>query len=63
MAMELSYLKNDVVRDEMGKIICHHNQECRCTHLECHKCGWNPKVAEKRTKKIRKELGCDEEEV
>jgi hypothetical protein len=40
-------------RDVDGKIICPHNHECRCTTPECHKCGWNPEVAERRLKEFR----------
>lgn len=46
--MELVYIKNDVRRDEAGKIICKYNSECRCERLACGKCGWNPKVADQR---------------
>jgi hypothetical protein len=35
-----------------GKYICPYNSECRCTELNCEKCGWNPKVAEERKKEF-----------
>ena len=28
----------------------------QCDKKECHKCGWNPEVAEARLEKIREEL-------
>lgn len=54
--MELVYIKNDIVRDESGKIICHHNPECRCDQKACYRCGWNPKVAKARSEKILRKL-------
>lgn len=35
-------------KDMDGKYICPYNNECRCTELNCEKCGWYPPVAEKR---------------
>jgi hypothetical protein len=43
-------------RDTDGKYICPHNQECRCDIPECHKCGWNPEVAERRRKEFKSKL-------
>ena len=42
--------------DVNGKIICPHNDACGCWTPECHKCGWNPKVSERRLEKIKEEL-------
>lgn len=42
--------------DVDGKIICPYNRECRCTVLECEKCGWNPEVAERRLEKLREQF-------
>lgn len=47
-------------RDIDGKYICPHNNECRCDIPECHKCGWNPEVAERRLTKIKEELALPE---
>ena len=41
--------------DVNGQIICPYNTECRCWEMECHKCGWNPKVAERRLAKLKGE--------
>lgn len=54
--MELVYIKNDIERDERGKIICHHNPECRCDRKECGRCGWNPTVAQARSEKLLHKL-------
>ena len=35
-----------------GKYICPYNSECRCTELNCEKCGWYPPVAEERKKEL-----------
>ena len=40
-------------RAENGKYICQYNPECECDTPECHKCGWNPNVAERRLKEFR----------
>ena len=39
-----------------GKYICPHNVECQCDIPECHKCGWNPEVAERRRKEFKSKL-------
>ena len=44
-------------RDVDGKYVCPHNKECRCNVPECHKCGWNPEVADRRLKEFRESLG------
>ena len=46
-------------RDTDGKYICPHNQECRCKIPECHKCGWNPEVAERRLKELKENFMAD----
>lgn len=43
-------------RDTDGKYICPHNQECRCDIPECHKCGRNPEVAERRLKEFKENI-------
>lgn len=40
-----------------GKYICQYNHECECDIPECHKCGWNPEVANSRLKTYRENLG------
>ena len=40
-----------------GKYICQFNPEIECDIPECHKCGWNPKVAYARQKQFREGLG------
>lgn len=32
---------------------CPHNHACACEKRQCASCGWNPVVAEERTKKFR----------
>lgn len=50
--MELQYIKNDGKGKKIhGRYVCPYNEECRCTRKECWKCGWNPKVAAKRSGK------------
>lgn len=49
--MELVYIKNDVKRHN-GKIVCPHNEECRCERMNCGKCGWNPAAAHARMENI-----------
>ena len=46
-------------RDVDGKYICPYNQECRCDIPECHKCGWNPEVIERRMKESKENLMAD----
>ena len=43
-----------------GKYICPFNKECECDTPECHKCGWNPKVANRRVKAFRESFGLNE---
>ena len=36
---------------------CKYNEGCACTNVErasCARCGWNPKVIERRNKEIRR---------
>ena len=47
-------------RAENGKYICQYNPECECETPECHKCGWNPEVAERRLKEFREARGMHE---
>ena len=43
----------NIPTDENGKYICPHNNECRCTTLDCDTCGWEPDVAKSRFEKLR----------
>ena len=36
--------------------ICQYNEEIICDSNECYHCGWDPKVARKRSKELRKQL-------
>lgn len=54
MAMKLEYVKCAHYEKDMS---CPHNEACRCASKNCHKCGWNPKVAEARMQKIRQARG------
>ena len=47
-------------RAENGKYICQYNPECECDIPECHKCGWNPDVAERRVREFRESYGLNE---
>lgn len=40
-------------------MVCPHNEGCSCTEAQrqCWKCGWNPKVAQKRIEKSMKKMG------
>jgi hypothetical protein len=42
------------------EIICPHNPQVVCPEQNCDKCGWNPKVADSRLKKIKESLGMTE---
>ena len=33
---------------------CPYNEGCACHRMECHRCGWNPKVHKERLEKILK---------
>lgn len=48
--MVLEYYK--VVKQEKKPFICPHNAACRCTEMNCKRCGWHPEV-EKRRKESR----------
>ena len=37
-------------------IRCPYNKEVQCTDLKCITCGWHPETAERRLRKIRREL-------
>ena len=54
MAMKLEYVKCAQYERDMR---CPHNDACRCAVKNCHKCGWNPKVAEARMQKTMQERG------
>lgn len=54
--MELTYAQNKF-RKEHGKYVCPYNEECRCDRIECHKCGWSPKVAERRREELAAKMG------
>lgn len=51
--MQLEYIK--VEKQPKGPFQCPHNEGCACKRKECHKCGWNPKVAKARAERVRKE--------
>ena len=36
--------------------ICPHNYEVDCDKMTCDRCGWNPKVAEKRVHEVMKNM-------
>lgn len=40
-------------READGKYTCLYNPECCCDVPECHKCGWNPEVAERRLREFK----------
>lgn len=42
--MELTYIKNDIVKQKNGKYACPHNPGCACERMNCKSCGWNPSV-------------------
>lgn len=48
------------LKRDSGGYICPYNDKCRCEDLKCSKCGWNPKVDEKRRKKLRNGSGKQE---
>ena len=51
--MELQYVK--VQKFDRGVLTCPYNEGCQCTSYQrvgCYRCGWNPKVAQKRSEKI-----------
>lgn len=42
---------------------CPNNENVFCSHTaDCETCGWNPEVEARRMRKIRQELGIEEEE-
>ena len=43
---------------EYGKWLCPYSMGVDCSARRCSTCGWNPEVAEARTKKIREAYGC-----
>lgn len=43
---------------EDGKWLCPYTFGVACSGRRCSKCGWNPEVAEARTKKILESYGC-----
>ena len=45
-----------MAKTEDGKHICQYNNGCACETQNCHKCGWNPEVAERRLKDIKEGL-------
>lgn len=51
--MELQYIKNDPDwKPKKYKVYdCPYNDGCHCSTMDCHRCGWNPKVAATRMKK------------
>ena len=44
---------------EVSARACPNNPEVDCSKAECHKCGWNPKVAREREKNIIRSLHQD----
>lgn len=37
-------------KSEKALYDCPYNEGCACERMKCNKCGWNPEVAEARTK-------------
>lgn len=54
--MELEYYKPQHYKKQ-EYYDCPHNEGCRCRWKNCHKCGWNPKVADARMQKIMQARG------
>lgn len=53
--MKLQYIQNDPNWKQRKKYpfkTCPYNEEVRCNHVNCKRCGWNPKVAKARLEKI-----------
>lgn len=50
-------------RDQDGRFICPHNNECRCTSTNCAPCGWNPAVFKRRVKALAKEFNTPADEL
>lgn len=50
--MKLEYVKVENNRKRKAPTVCHYNDACQCITKECHRCGWNPEVAQKRTQKF-----------
>lgn len=44
------------IKGKDGKYACRYNQGCFCYTRNCERCGWNPAVAEERTKAIRNQM-------
>lgn len=45
-------------KTEKGLWRCPYNMAVDCSERKCITCGWNPEVAEARTKKILEAYGC-----
>lgn len=52
--MEISKMRASFknLREERRVYSCHFNSGCSCEKRQCASCGWNPAVAEERTRKI-----------
>lgn len=58
--MELQYYKvQSYQKNDRGVETCPHNDACQCDRYQrrdCYRCGWNPKVAQRRSEMVMK--GC-----
>ena len=55
------YIDGDDIQDFLFVNVCSYNEGVSCvkkdrTPYQCEKCGWNPKVANRRKRKTRKEF-------
>ncbi len=58
--MELQYIKCGKYNQVRGVETCQYNDGCQCDRYqrkECYRCGWNPKVAQRRAEKLLRK-GC-----
>ena len=50
--MELEYYKTSGYK-KPRYYDCPHNEACRCERKDCYHCGWNPKVAAIRERRMK----------
>jgi hypothetical protein len=51
--MKLEYYKVEKQnRKKKTPTVCQYNDACQCITKDCDRCGWNPKVAQKRTQEF-----------
>lgn len=54
------FVPNTYALDEQKPERCRWNKQVECKNREtCDKCGWNPAVATKRSREIRRRMGLD----